>query len=78
MQCAFETIADLSHRFHGVPPKSHKPRLRTHQLIDDIRNHRFPDPPKPKRAEILGERCSRGHKLEGNDRWCSICYRCYS
>jgi len=53
LQCAFETIAELSHRYHGVPPKGHKPRLRTHQLLDDIRNQRFPDPPKPWRAEIL-------------------------
>ena len=47
-------------------------------LLDDIRNRRFPDAPKPKRAEILGEQCPLGHKLEGADRWCPVCYRRYS
>ena len=78
LQTAFDVISDLSHRFQGVPPKSRAPRVRTHQLLDDIRNRRLPDPPKPKRAEILGERCPRGHKLEGADRWCPDCYRRYS
>ena len=32
LQVALETISDLSHRYHGAPPRTRKPRIRTHQL----------------------------------------------